>query len=66
MEVLLTMSEDSAGYEKRTQHCECGNETYNIYWTPNGDVWATCVECGRPTATVGIGQEKQREWYNEQ
>lgn len=51
-----------------TQHCECGNETYHIKreLVPDVTVWAECTECGRPTAVVGDGPEKQQEWYDAQ
>lgn len=51
--------------QDRTLHCECGSEEYNIKWTYDGDAWAVCAECGRPTSTLGIGREKQLEWMTE-
>lgn len=59
-------SDDERPSCHRTQHCECGSEMYHIHGTPEGDIWATCADCGRPTATVGVGREKQRAWYNDE
>lgn len=48
--------------EVRTQHCQCGNDTYLVKWTEDGDQrWAECADCGRPTKSLGDGLEKQRE-----
>lgn len=52
--------------QQRTLHCECGSEEYNIKWTMDGDHWAVCAECGRPTGVVGIGLQKQQEWLRRQ
>ena len=48
----------------RSQHCECGSETYRVKQElgPDTKVWAECTACGRPTAVMGDGREKQREW----
>jgi hypothetical protein len=48
----------------RTQHCECGSETYHFKWDMDtGDKWIECADCGRPSKSVGVGLEKQIEWY---
>lgn len=51
---------------RRTLECSgCGSETYNLCWTYDGDLWAECSECGRPTSAVGDGRGAQKRWEAE-
>lgn len=52
--------------QSKTLHCECGSEEYHIKWTPDGEKWAVCASCGRPTGVVGIGERKKQEWSKQQ
>lgn len=48
----------------RTQHCECGNDTYHIKWTleTEPELWVECSECGRKINSVGPKIEAELDW----
>lgn len=47
--------------DAKTMTCDCGNDTYHVRFNTH-EHWVECTECGRPSATIGDGWEKQREW----